>query len=52
MMINLHEGQQYFGILKDFDEDELILSRPDVKWSLGFRLDWIANAFVEKDSLT
>lgn len=49
IMIILYNRQQYFGILKDIDDDELILSRPDSKLSLGFQLSWLANAFVKED---
>ena len=47
--IILRNGTRYFGILKDADDEELILSRPNEKYSLGFQLAWVNNAFVKEE---
>ena len=47
--IVLRNGTLYFGILKDADDEELILSRPNGKFSLGFQLSWVNNAFVKEE---
>lgn len=49
IMIVLRNGDQYFGILKDIDDDELILSRPKQKVSLGFQLSWITLIAVKEE---
>lgn len=49
VMIILQNGDQYFGILRDIDDDELVLSRPDQKVSLGFQLSWITLIAVKEE---
>ena len=49
VMIILRNGDQYFGILRDIDDDELVLSRPEQKVSLGFELSWITLIAVEEE---
>lgn len=50
VMIILRNGDQYFGILRDIDDDdELILSRPEQKVSLGFKLSWITLIAVKEE---
>ncbi len=49
VMIILRNGDQYFGILRDIDDDELVLSRPDQKVSLGFQLSWITLIAVKEE---
>lgn len=49
VMIILQNGDQYFGILRDIDDDELVLSRPDQKVSLGFQLSWISLIAVKEE---
>lgn len=47
--ILIYNGTQYFGILRDADDEELILSRPNEKISLGFQLSWVRNIFVKAE---
>ena len=49
VMIILRNGDQYFGILRDIDDDELVLSRPEQKVSLGFELSWITLIAVKEE---
>lgn len=49
VMIILQNGDQYFGILRDIDDDELILSRPEQKVSLGIQLSWISQIAVKEE---
>lgn len=49
VMIIFRDGNKYFGILRDIDDDELILSRPEQKVSLGFELSWITLIAVKEE---
>lgn len=49
VMIILRDGDQYFGILRDIDDDELVLSSPEQKVSLGFELSWITLIAVKEE---
>lgn len=49
VMIILRDGDQYFGILRDIDDDELVLSRPEQKVSLGFQLSYITLIAVKEE---
>lgn len=49
VMIILRDGNKYFGILRDIDDDELVLSRPEQKVSLGFQLSWITLIGVKEE---
>lgn len=49
VMIIFRNGDQYFGILRDIDDDELVLSRPEQKVSLGFQLSGITLIAVKEE---
>jgi len=49
VMIIFRDGNKYFGILRDIDDDELVLSRPEQKVSLGFELSWITLIAVKEE---
>ena len=46
--IILHTGTRYFGVLKEADDEELVLTRSDTHIGLGFQLAWVNNIFVKE----
>ncbi len=47
--IILRNGTRYFGILKDADNEQLVLTRPNTLIGLGFQIDWVNNIFVKEE---